>query len=169
MPVERFKPTRPRWDTFLAHLERVEMTQHALEADGSLHPDKHVLGMRDGQEIVGHITFKKQAITIPATEWSGKQETLVMGKDDAQIYEAFTQTFAVDKTHRRLGYGRALQLAALDLARELGCYQLRSWSSLDQPANHALKLSLGFSIHPAKKAAAGQLISGAYFVRTVQL
>ncbi len=168
MPVERFKPTRPLWDQVLAHLERVEMTQQVLEADGSLHPNKHILGMRDGQEIVGHISFKKQPITIPATEWSGGQETLVMGKDDAQLYEAFVLTFAVDKTHRRLGYGRALQLAALDTTHELGCYQLRSWSSLDQPANHALKLSLGFSIHPSTHITTdGQVISGAFFVRTV--
>jgi hypothetical protein len=61
-----------------------------------------------------------------------------------------------------------LQLAALEKTRELGCFQMRSWSSLDKPANYQLKLSLGFGFHPeVQDTASGLKVSGGYFVRTV--
>ena len=45
---------------------------------------------------------------------------------------------------------------------------MRSWSSLDKPANYALKLSLGFAMHPSvHDAASGYQVSGVYFVKRV--
>ena len=46
------------------------------------------------------------------------------------------QTFAVEPDFRRQGHGRALQLAALDMSARLGCYQMRSWSTVDKQANY---------------------------------
>jgi GNAT superfamily N-acetyltransferase len=109
-----------------------------------------------------------QVITIPGTEWSGGVDTPLTALDGRPLRELFVQTFAVDDAFRRQGCGRALQVAALELARTLGCYQMRSWSSLDKTANYALKLSLGFTAHPAiYEATGGQKISGVYFMKTV--
>ena len=168
MPVERIKSHHPLWESYTAHLERVEMACHVIGEDKQPKPNYFFLGMRDGGEIIGHISLRKQPIVIPATAWSGGLETLVSGPNDEQLFELFVQTFAVDKVHRRLGHGRALQFAALDLTKSLGCYQMRSWSSLDKPANFALKISLGFSVHPATyETENGETICGAYFVKTV--
>lgn len=76
---------------------------------------------------------------------------------------------AVEETWRCQGIGAALQLAALAWSRELGCAQLRSWSSLDKQANYALKLRLGFSFCPGVHIVqhSGERISGGWFVKQV--
>ena len=82
--------------------------------------------------------------------------------------ETFAQTFAVEEVYRRRGHGRALQLEALTLTKDLGAHQMRSWSSLDKQANYALKMNLGFAVCPAVyETDAGLKVSGVYFVKTV--
>jgi hypothetical protein len=78
------------------------------------------------------------------------------------------QTFHVNETNRRSGLGERLQQHALTVTRDLGCYQMRSWSSLDRDANYLLKLKLGFAAHPAVyKTESGLEVSGIYFVKKV--
>jgi hypothetical protein len=61
-----------------------------------------------------------------------------------------------------------LQEAALDFAKESSCIQMRSWSSLDKPANYQLKISLGFAFHPeVQQTPSGLRVSGGYFVKRV--
>ena len=43
----------------------------------------------------------------------------------------------------------------------MGCYQIRSHSSGDNQANHYLKLSLGYGVHPIIR---GEDQRGVYFV-----
>ncbi len=122
--------------------------------------------------MVGNLSLVLQDITSPPTEWShdrGYERTL-RAADGTPYRETFVETFMVEEAYRRRGYGRALQRAALGLSRELGAYQMRSWSSLDRAANYALKVSLGFAVHPAVQHAArtGEPISGVYFVKVVQ-
>ena len=105
---------------------------------------------------------------MPATEWSGGEARSLTFGDGEPLYEMFVQTFAVEAAFRRRGHGRALQQAALALTAERGCHQMRSWSSLDKPEKYALKLALGFAVHPAiSEAGNGQQISGVYFIKTV--
>jgi GNAT superfamily N-acetyltransferase len=56
--------------------------------------------------------------------------------------------FGVAASHRRRGIGTALQVRALELAAELGCYQLRSVTNADNDPNVAVKLRLGFAVTP---------------------
>jgi GNAT superfamily N-acetyltransferase len=143
------------------------MARWALD-DGQPAPDAYFLGVMDADQVIGHISVRVQNLVIPPTEWSAGQDHGLRGPAGEPLRETFVNTFAVDETHRRQGYGRALQIAALDLTRELGCYQMRSWSSLDKTANFALKISLGFAVFPAVyTTGSGQPISGAYFIRTV--
>ena len=144
------------------------MARWVLDDDAQPHPDHYFLAALADDRIVGNLTIRVQNLVVPGTAWSAGRDHTLTDPDGFPLRETFVATFAVDEAHRRRGYGRALQLAALDLTRDLGCYQLRSWSSLDKPANYALKLSLGFAIHPAiQEAHTGQQISGVYFVRTV--
>jgi GNAT superfamily N-acetyltransferase len=143
------------------------MARWALD-DGQPAPDVYLLGVMEADRIVGHLSMQVQDLIIPSTEWSSGQDHALHHSNGEPLRETFVHTFAVDDTHRRQGCGRALQIAALDLTRELGCYQIRSWSSLDKTANYALKISLGFAVHPAVCETEGShLISGVYFVKTV--
>jgi GNAT superfamily N-acetyltransferase len=165
--IARFTPSQASWPAYVAHLERHNMARWALD-DGQPAPDVYLLGAMEADRVIGHISVRVQDLVIPPTEWSAGHDHGLRRSAGEPLRETFVNTFAVDETHRRQGYGRALQIAALDLTRELGCYQMRSWSSLDKTANYALKISLGFAVFPAVyTTGSGQLISGAYFVKTV--
>ncbi len=166
--TEQFAPKHPLWTEYVAHLERVNMAKWIMDEKGQPLPNVYFSGICDGNKVVGHISIQVQDIVSPATEWSKGKEVPVLGADGKILRETFVQTFAVEKTYRRQGHGSALQLSALKLTKELGCYQMRSWSSADKNANYALKLKLGFAAHPAvSQTMDGQSISGVYFVKTV--
>lgn len=168
MQIESFTPEHPLWPACVAHLERLDMARWVISEDGQPVEGVYFLGAIEGDEVIGHLSIKVQQVVVPATAWSGGAETPLSGPDGAALCETFVQTFGVDESHRRQGYGRALQQAALALTRDLGAYQMRSWSSLDKPANYALKLNLGFAVHPAVyETASGLQISGVYFVKAV--
>lgn len=167
MAIERITPDHALWNECCAHLRRHDMEREVVRSDAQLLPGMYLLATVEQDNPIGHIALRMQQICIPATEWSEGVSHIVLGSDQRPLRELFVRSFAVDEAHRRQGYGRALQLAALDLARCLGCYQLRSWSSLDKHANYALKIGLGFAVHPAIQVAHnGTPISGAYFVMT---
>lgn len=59
-------------------------------------------------------------------------------------------------------------MEGLRLTKDLGAYQMCSWSSLDRQVNYALKLNLGFAVCPAVyETDSGLKVSGVYFVKTV--
>ena len=102
-----------------------------------------------------------------AAAWSGGERELT-GPNAQPLRETYVQTRHMEAQYRQRGIGRSLQAAALDWTRERGCLPIRSGSSLDRPANYALKLSMGFALHPAiHDAAAGCPVSGVYFVKRV--
>jgi len=154
-----------RWGDYVAHLERVKMARHALHR-GQPIQDGIYLAALEREVIVGHISLKVQPIVVPATEWSQNQALVLRDAVGEVLTETYVQTFAVEEPYRRRGYGRALQAAAVEQTRAQGCYQMRSWSSTDKPANYALKLAMRFAVHPTTFALPdGRLISGAYFVK----
>lgn len=144
------------------------MTKWVTDKQGQPLPRMSFLGAVVDDDVVGHVTLRLQAIVCPATAWSKGEETPVLGVHGEPLNETFVQTYGVDKHFRRCGIGTALQRAALALTSDLGCYQMRSWSSADRTANYALKVKLGFAIHPAvQELPDGRRISGVYFVKTV--
>ncbi|HMM28428.1 MAG TPA: GNAT family N-acetyltransferase [Aggregatilineaceae bacterium] len=168
MSVITINPGHPLWLAFVIHLGRHDMARIVLDEDGAAQPDVHYLAASIGDLVVGNLCLRYQPILIPADEASGGEPTPLLGPGEQPFTELFVCAFAVENEYRRQGHGRELQLAGLALARELGCYQVRSWSSLDKAANFALKMSLGFALHPAVEIAAnGAPISGAYFVMHV--
>ncbi len=164
----QFTPDHPRWPHYVAHLKQVGMAQWVLDDENRPLVGVYFLGITGADSVIGHISLKMQNIIIPATEWGGGHEIPVTGSDNYPLREMFVQTFAVEEAYRRQGYGRALQLEALKLTEKLGCYQMRSWSSLDKNANYALKLDWGFAIQPAIYETDSRLrVSGVYFVRSI--
>jgi GNAT superfamily N-acetyltransferase len=141
-----------------------------LDEDDQPHANIYFLGIKHADEVIASLTLKRQPITIPASAWGGGETHWLRGSYNLPLEELFVQTFTVEEAHRRQGHGEALQRAGLALAAELGCYQLRSWSSLDRTANYALKLKLGFAAHPAIFTTdTGLEVSGVYFVKTVTM
>lgn len=165
--VERITPEHTLWARMVEHLQVGDWDRWVLDPDGNLPSNLYLIGITEAGRVVGHISIQVQGIVVPATEWSDNKTSAITNHDGMALRETFVQTFGVEEVHRRKGYGRILQAAAIDLSRELGAYQMRSWSSLDKPANYALKVSMGFAVCPAiyEVPSTGQKISGVYFVQ----
>jgi GNAT superfamily N-acetyltransferase len=172
--IERFTPDHSLWSDFCAHLAQHTMARWVLQpaSDGvgwsqQPLPALYFLGSVEANRVVGHIALKMQRLVLPKIARDTKTQPLTT-RDERTLRELFVQTFAVNEDFRNQGRGRMLQLAALDLCHSLGCYQMRSWSSAERLANYALKLSMGFAVHPSiQETADGQRIQGVYFVKTV--
>ena len=65
------------------------------------------------------------------------------------LTESFVEAFGVLPAWRRHGIGQALQEHAIALCRQRGCYQIRSRSPITSRENYALKLKMGYAIHPS--------------------
>ncbi|MCA9913880.1 MAG: GNAT family N-acetyltransferase [Anaerolineae bacterium] len=163
-PVELFTEQHGNWQQYTQHLERVQMARHGL-IRGEAIPQAIYLGVLEDNRVIGHLSLKVQALVVPATEWNHNKEESLLNAAGEALRETFVQTFAVEEAYRRRGMGTALQTAAIEATRASGCYQMRSWSSADRPANYALKLQMGFAVHPTTYALPdGRLISGVYFI-----
>jgi len=154
---------------YAEHLERVGSTNHAPRlAD----PQAFVLGVFDGAELIAHLAVLLQPLVHRADEPIALLELDNESFTDAYppgLIEGFVQTFDVEEPYRRRGTGSRLQLTALEESRRRGAHQLRSWSSLDRPANYALKIALGFAVHPGHSylPAQDRWVRGVYFVKPV--
>ena len=65
------------------------------------------------------------------------------------LHEGYVEAFGVAPASRRQGIGQRLQERAMALCQQRHCYQLRSRSPITSHANYALKLKLGFAVHPS--------------------
>jgi GNAT superfamily N-acetyltransferase len=169
MQIIRLEPKDPLWQPLTAHLKASGDARWVLNEENLPIEDSLLfLAAIIDEQVVGSLTLKKQAILIPASDWAGERDRSLRGPNDEPLDELFVQTFTVEEEQRRKGIGRALQQAGLLHTKLLGCYQMRSWSSLDKKENYQLKLSLGFGFHPAiQETTSGLKVSGGYFVRVV--
>ena len=67
------------------------------------------------------------------------------------LREGYVMAFAVVPQHRRQGIGQRLQERAIAVCQQRGCYQIRSRSPITSYENYALKLKMGYAIHPSDK------------------
>jgi GNAT superfamily N-acetyltransferase len=169
LQVFHYSPDKPNWQAYVAHLRQSGQGRWVLNRRGKPLSDQIIfLGIEQDNAVVASLTLKVQPVVIPATEWAGGKVTPLTDAEGNELKETFVQTFYTDEPHRRKGMGELLQLEALDATRQLGCYQMRSWSSLDKEPNYRLKLKLGFAAHPAVYETDGGLkVSGIFFVKTV--
>ncbi len=105
-------------------------------------------------EVAGAIRFAVQPIGPEA-------HCPMLHHDGNPLTEAKIHVFAVRPASRCLGIGTQLQKLAIGRARDLGCYQVASYSCYDKEANYHIKLSLGFAAQPEDH---GEPIPGAYFL-----
>jgi GNAT superfamily N-acetyltransferase len=151
--IEEWEPQHVRWLELLALVNQLnQMDWFTFTAEW--HYSSHVLVAWRNSEIVGFLRFVIQNIgpdmDCPPIQWKGEN-----------LREAKVIAFGVLPSHRRQGIGRKLQEALREQVQALGCYQIRSHSSGDNVANHQLKLSLGYGVHPVIR---GNDRGGVYFI-----
>src|SRR5215212_6463584 len=153
LTIEEWKSQHDRW------LELLELVTRLNQKDwftftAEWHSSSHALVAQRNSEIVGFLRFVLQDIgpdtDCPPIPWKGEN-----------LQEAKVIAFGVMPTQRRQGIGRKLQEALRQRAQALGCYQIRSHSGGDNLANHQLKLSLGYGVHPIVR---GDDRRGVYFI-----
>ena len=65
------------------------------------------------------------------------------------LREGYVEAFGVAPAARRQGIGQRLHERAMALCQQRHCYQIRSRSPITSHENYALKLKLGFAVHPS--------------------
>ncbi|HEY8602331.1 MAG TPA: GNAT family N-acetyltransferase [Thermomicrobiales bacterium] len=151
--IDEWPPDHPRWPEVLAAV--AALGQEAwVAATAPWHRSAHLLVALHGGALVGFLRFVVQAIGPEL----GRPPVILDGQT---LTEAKVLAFGVLPESRGRGIGRALQEAVIARATELGCHQVRSHSGGSNVANHRLKLSLGFGIHPIVR---GEDTTGAYFI-----
>jgi GNAT superfamily N-acetyltransferase len=162
------KPDSPLHTKYAEHLKRIEDSHHAFTPEDG---EGFVIVAMKNNRVVGHISIKHQPIAhrddlpIELLEMPNKRFT---DTHPPGLVEGFVQTFEVEEDYQRRGIGSQLQQAAFAECCQRGLYQMRSWSSLDRPANFALKIALGFAVHPGHYYLSKQnkWVAGAYFVKS---
>jgi GNAT superfamily N-acetyltransferase len=141
--LEEWTPTHPRWQELVHMMEAEEQAYYWQQEAYFVQFQHYFLIAVHANESVGFLQFFLQSIgpdrDCPPLSLHGKV-----------LLEAKILAFAVRKEWRRQGIGTALQLQAISHARQLGCYQVRSYSSntSEHEANYQLKLALGFAAQP---------------------
>src|SRR5512139_955355 len=153
--IEEWDETHLRWQEFVNCLELVAPDQAPFVLGEYYRSYPSVLFVAlQADEVVGFIRFAVQPIGPEA-----KCPTLSL--QDEPLTEAKIHAFAVREDSRGQGIGTALQQQTIGRAKELGCYQVASYSSYGRDANHHIKLSLGFGAQPEVHGEGDQ---GVYFI-----
>ena len=151
--IEIWKPDHPRWHEVQALADATNHRRY-LDLRFDWHLSNHIFVALLDDKVVGLLHYAVQFIgddnDCPRVTLNGKE-----------LLEGKVMGFAVQDAYRRRGVGTALQTAAIDHARTQGCFQLRSHSGGDKLANHQLKLTMGFTVHPIIR---GDDNAGAYFI-----
>ena len=157
--IEEWDETHPRWPEFVACLEIVAPDQvpFVLKDYYRGYPS-YLLVALQWNEVVGFIRFAVQPIGPEV-----KCPKLYL--HEVQLTEAKIHAFAVREGARGQGIGTELQRQTIRRAKELGCYQVASYSSYGRDANHHIKLCLGFAAQPEVH---GDNQQGVYFLMPLQ-
>ncbi len=153
--IEEWGDDHPRYADFLDCLKVAAPEQSPFVLGGFFHsfPCYRLVALQENQ-VAGLLQFAVLPIGLevhcPTLTLNG--QTLV---------EAKIHAFAVHPGFRNQGIGTALQKRAILLAKQLGCYQLASYSSYGRDANFHVKLSLGFCVQPEVH---GNQEKGVYFI-----
>ena len=157
--IERWTSAHPRWPELMSLPDVEDLDLETKKQDW--HLGIYTLVAQEAGEIAGILRFWTQVIGFD----EDKPPFLVDGEP---AIEAKTVTFHVLDAYRQRGIGRNLQLAAVQWARELGCYQVRTRSAYAREENHFLKASLGFGISPGRNRPDGA-VDTAFFVLPLRL
>jgi GNAT superfamily N-acetyltransferase len=155
--IEEWHTEHERWPELLRFVAEVDQTDW-VEFTAVWHLRSHMLVATQDEMMAGFLRFVVQEIGADT-----KRPSVIFY--DKPLIEVKVLAFAVAEPFRNQGIGRTLQISAIEKARQMGCYQIRSHSSGKNKANHHLKLSMGFAVHPVVRDSDE---SGVYFVMPLQ-
>lgn len=124
---------------------------HETYADRSI-----LLGAFTHDRCVGFLRLLIQVIG------RDQQRPSILDATGQPLREGYVEAFGVLVPYRRQGIGQALQEHAIASCREHNCYQIRSRSPVTSVENYALKLKMGYAIHPSNEN------DSYYFIKTLQ-
>ena len=142
--IEELTVDHPDWQQLVQVMDEVGQKSAAFNAH-FMPFSRHFVVARQAGDIVGYLMFVVWEIGP-----HDRNQQPVQHSGDS-LTEAKIIAFGVREACRRQGIGRALQERTLQLARDLGCYQVRSVSNYERGANHQLKLSMGFGVEPMER------------------
>ena len=151
--VEEWTPEHPAWLNLLDLIEGLDQKDWTAFT-AVWHLSSHFLVAHQQGIPLGFLRYVIQYIGADA-DWS---PIYLQGE---VLTEAKVIAFGVAAANLRQGIGRCLQEVLIRRAAAAGCYQIRSRSDASHTANHQLKLSMGFAIHPLDKMGERD---GAYFI-----
>ena len=158
--IQEWDESHPRWGEFLRCLEAIAPDQvpFVLGHYYQQYSSYLLVALQNGQ-VAGFLRFDVQPIGPEA-------HCPPLQLDGVQLNEAKIHAFAVCSECRGQGVGTLLQKQAIRRARDLGCYQVASYSSYGRAANYHLKLSLGFAVQPEVH---GDNEQGSYFLMPLRI
>lgn len=157
---EEWDAGHPRFSDFLQFLQSTAAEQvQFVVGDYYARFPSHLLVALEAGEVAGAIRFAVQPIGPEA-------RCPVLHLGETPLTEAKIHVFAVRPASRCRGIGTQLQKWVITRARDLGCYQVASYSCYDKKANYHIKLSLGFAAQPElhKPEVHGDSEMGVYFL-----
>ncbi len=142
--IEELTTDHPDWREFVA------LVNDLNQEDWAFNPyferfSRYFLAAKQDGIIVGFLMFVVWDIGPHDRDHPPLQ---MYGKT---LREVKILAFGVKDGYRRQGIGTALQEYAIKQAKLFGCYQVRSVSGENHPANHQLKLSMGFAVEPMER------------------
>ncbi len=142
--IHELTPEHRDWNDYVDLIDGEGQGRWAFDAHFKPFPRHHVLARQEG-DIVGFMMY----VVWEIGPHDRDHPPLVV--DGRKLTEAKIIAFGVKEAYRRRGIGSALQEYVIRRARELGCYQVRSVSGADHPANRQLKLDMGFGVEPMER------------------
>jgi GNAT superfamily N-acetyltransferase len=153
--IEVWDEQHPRWEEFVSRIHEVAPEQAPFVfGERYRQYSSYLFVALQSNEVVGFLRFAVQPIGPEA-----KCPPLFL--NGVQLTEAKIHAFAVREDRRGQGIGTELQRRTIHRARELGCYQVASYSSYGRDVNYHVKLSLGFGAQPEVH---GDNEQGVYFI-----
>ena len=157
MPVtiREVHQTSADYDALLAVAEQLGQARY-IPATEPYADQSVLLGAFAETSCVGFLRF------LIMTIGSEHGRTPIRGGDGAPLREGYVEAFGVLPEWRRQHIGQALQEHAIAACRAQGCYQIRSRSPASSAENYALKLKMGYAIHPSSAN------DSYYFIKTLE-
>lgn len=140
IPINTWDDNHPNWNDLKTIIEDIGQTDWV-----NFHADWHL----KSTILVAEIQNKPVGFLRYVIQNIGAEEDLPAIEFENQILkESKILAFGVLASHHRQGIGRSLQQRLIKGSHIAGCYQIRSHSSIGNSANHRLKISMGYGIHP---------------------
>ncbi len=158
--IEEWTPEHPNWCDLENYAYQHDQVHGVIDEHGLTPASHYLVALVDG-DVAALLMFVVQPIG-PEMDCP-----ILTDRDGVELTEAKIRAFHVDTPYRNRGIGTALQRSALTMARDLGCFQVRSRSATARDANYAIKIKLGYACHPAIRTLPSGDETGVYWVKRV--